>query len=349
MNKNLIKIIGVIIIVGVIGSVVVYTKLFLGLSKEKPEIVLAEALRNIQKLKTFHHEENFKIEFFRNKESSVVEINVAGNVDNKNKEVPKASTSIRVNLSNKKEESMRIKGDLIRVGEEIFGKIEEIPRIPPMVMILSMIGIDINKIENVWIKIDEKSLENFYKKRGIEVKKPFKQKELSEIFEGKKFKEFLILKIERDLGVEKIGQKKVYHYIVSVDKEKIKEFFYQILDRAIPSLKEKEEIEIEMIDQIKKVWEKGLEKIGKLDFEIWIGKEDKMIYKIAFDKEIDISEETKENVRVKISGDFNFSKFNEKIEIVKPSEFKTLEEIIVVPDWMENFFQFYLKKELKTP
>lgn len=346
----LIKIVTAIVIIGAIGSVVaLYTNLWSpswNPFKEKPEIVLAKAIKNIQELKTFHYTGKMKIEFL-NKEKFSIGIDMTGDIDNTNKDIPKSSVSIKGSFLGEGME-LSVKGNLVSIGEEAYGKIEEFPKIPSIVMMFSMLGIDIEKIKNVWIKIDEKSLKNFYEKLGIKVEKPLPKEEqeklLNELKELLKGKEFL--KIKTDLGEKEIDGKKVYHYLVLINKEELKKIFPEILDVILKysqetiSQKEKEE----MLKEIPQMIDKAFEEIGELDFEIWIGKKDKMIYKISFDKEIDISKEmisSPSGGKIKISGNFNFSKFNEKIEIKKPTEFKTLDEIIVVPDWMKNFYQFY--------
>lgn len=346
-KKFLIKVIGGIIIIGVIGGIVsLYTNLWnpsWNPFREKPEIVLAKAIKNIQELKTFHYKGDLKIEFF-NKEKFSLGIKITGDVDNTNKEIPKTFTSVRGNFS-KEGIDLIMKGELISIGEERYGKIEEVPEIPSLVIGLSMLGIDLNKIKNVWIKIDEKSLKDFLEKRGIKVEEPIpreeKEKLLNELKELLKGKEFL--EIKEDLGEEEIEGKRAYHYLILVNKEEIKKVIPEILDIILKYSQEKisQSKKEEILNEFPKMMDEVFKKIGDLDFGIWIGKKDKMVYKIAFDKEIDISEAGEiEGEKVKIFGNFDFSRFNEKMQIEEPKEFKTLNEIIVIPDWMKNFYQF---------
>jgi hypothetical protein len=72
------------------------------------------------------------------------------------------------------------------------------------------------------------------------------------------------------------------------------------------------------------------EKTGGIDFEIWIGKKDKLIYKVAGQKSFDLSAmEQGEEGTLSLDLNMSFSKFNEPVEIIVPDDSQSIIQMLM--------------------
>ncbi|MFH1671609.1 MAG: hypothetical protein ABH889_02450 [Candidatus Portnoybacteria bacterium] len=76
-----------------------------------------------------------------------------------------------------------------------------------------------------------------------------------------------------------------------------------------------------------------LEKVGDITAEVWIGKQDNLLYRIKSEKEIDLNQFGEEGNLV-LTLDINFSEFNKPTKVDPPEDSKTIEELF--PE--ETFF-----------
>ncbi|MDI6603175.1 MAG: hypothetical protein QME57_03625 [Patescibacteria group bacterium] len=81
-------------------------------------------------------------------------------------------------------------------------------------------------------------------------------------------------------------------------------------------------------ERLSKDIEKFFEKIGELSAELWIGKEDYLLYRFKGEKLIDLSKfDENEKGTVLIKLDIDLSKFNQPVNIEAPGQYKSLDEI----------------------
>ena len=90
---------------------------------------------------------------------------------------------------------------------------------------------------------------------------------------------------------EKINGKMAYHYILSLDREKIKEIMPELLGIAMESSKKSSNgmLGTADIEKITQSIDEFLKKINGLNIELWIGKKDFLLYEVKIDKEIEAS------------------------------------------------------------
>ncbi|MGC9031170.1 MAG: hypothetical protein ACP5H7_00090 [Minisyncoccia bacterium] len=182
-------------------------------------------------------------------------------------------------------------------------------------------------IKNQWVKVPLKekvSQKNFFSE---ELKKLLTQKD--------------IFTIKKELKSEKVAETNCYHYIVTLNPQSLKSFIIDILKEAKNSQTEISETKFqEIIDNVSNNFEKNFQKIGDIDVEIWISKRDKILEKMIFEKEIDLSQFgpklENEPVFLKIDLSSFFQKRNEKLDIEPPTQYKLFQEIKQIEELQKN-------------
>lgn len=347
MKKLLLgKIIAVILIIGVVGSV---SSLYFHLWNpswnpfaEKPEVVLSKMTKNLEKVKTYHIEGNGTVNL-KTKESQYsprIEIEIKGDIDQENKDKPKSYSDIKGSLSF---QGMSFESEIegIGIGKTSYFKIKKFP----VVIFSFYLGQDLSGldsvVENKWVKVDQGSLKKFYESEGITdfPENKEKQKEMIEKIENL-IKNKQWVKVKEDKGREEIDSKKCYHYLLSVNKEAIKQSLPEIIRIGVeyspsPAPLTPQQIN-EANSEISKALDEFFQKTGDIDFDIWIGMKDKLPYKISFSKGIDMSKFRdnsfpyllEELEKIDIKGEINFSDFGKKMNIQAPKESEDFNEFM---------------------
>jgi len=228
------------------------------------------------------------------------------------------------------------------IGEDktVFLKMTTVPELP----FLKMMGIDLSQLKDEWIKIDSQFLKDFM---GGEDKKSTEEeqkveKELQEKIK-KVFREKRILLVEKELEDEEIGGKKVYHYLVRVNKSEFSNAIVEILKNTEKSMLEESGATLTLDPE--KFKKEILDKLGEIKGQLWIGKKDYLLYKSTFETEVEL--ETKKG-KVNFSFKFNNenSKFNQPVKITLPSEYKNFSEILAL--WLDQYGKFLGESFSKT-
>ncbi len=199
------------------------------------------------------------------------------------------------------------------VDEETYIKIEEFPMIP--LFSLS------EESYNQWTKMEAEE-EKEETKINERVKEIWSEKDL--------------LQFKEDLGDQSVNGNKAYHYKVILNKKEFKSLMlelWEITKGDITYGANTEETQNGERAEMEKELDELLEKMGEIEMELWIGKNDFYIYRITLDKKLDLAQlENGEEGTVSISSKFNFSDFNEEFEIAPPENAKTWEEAFPTPE-----------------
>ncbi len=346
MNKLLLgKIIAIIVIVGVVGAVSSLYFHFWNPSwnpfTEKPEVVLAKMMRNLEKVKTYHMEGDGIIDL-KTKEaqySPKIEIEIKGDEDQSDKSNSRSYSDIKGSLS---VQGMSFNGEIesIGIGETFYIRVKEFP----FTIFSFFSGEDLsnlaNVVENRWIKFDPESLKRFYESKGITgfPENKEKQKEMIEkIIRILKNKEWV--KVRENKGGERIDGKSYYHYLLTINKEALKQSLPEIIRIGMEYSSPPVSLTPQQLDEansaISKSVDELFQKIGDIDFDIWISMENKLPYKITFAKNIDMSKfKTSEYSPlggiegINVEGEVVFSDFGKKINIQVPKESKDFDEFM---------------------
>ena len=284
------------------------------------ESILLEAFQNMSQNNTSHFEADISVKAEQEGEKADILLSIKGDIDQTNIENPKSNIEFDGKLE-MEGMSFSMGVESRNIGEkDLYFRITTIPAIP----FLGMMGIDTENLKDQWIKVNEEYLEQSLNQN---------QKMVEEITELLTEKEILI--IQEKLSNEKINNINCYHYLISVGKDElvkvVPEFIEIVMENDISSEEMSEEDKQKLTDEAIDSFEILLNKIGDINYEVWIGKKDKQFYQFKMNKNIDIYELYGGLSDVEGDLDFslkmNFSEFNKEINIQSPEEFKTLNEL----------------------
>ncbi len=332
--SHIIKIVIGIVILGVVGAgaclgVRVWDPLW-NPFRPSPEKVIGEMSTNMEEVKTLHSKVEINITSKGGVSESKFSINFEGDSDATDFENLKSAGLFDITAAvNGMQFSSAMESKII--SDITYLKLNTLVVPSDLEPLLLMFGINLNGIKGQWIKINKEAMENLTGETYVpqEMSKGEQEKMIKRLQEL--FAERKIYYIEKEMPDEKVNGKEAYHYLLALDKEEIKkitpELFEIIKESSGQSLGWGSGTTF-----IAGIFSELLDKLGDVTVEMWIGKKDKLLYKIEGEKEIDLSkfdEKDKGVVNIKIT--FNFSNFNQPVEIKAPETFKSLEEILVIP------------------
>ena len=212
-----------------------------------------------------------------------------------------------------------------------------------------MFGEMIIPYKDKWYSLDMKELQEMGG-ASMKMEKDFNPEEMIDKIK-ELFKKYEMIKFQKDLGDAKLSDVDVYHYQVGIDPEAVLDFYVEIL-KTSPFLAseitsdELENFETELEENREEILAVASEVLDNIKTEIWIGKKDKMIYKIAMSGEFDqefmerLEEKIKEMEREDLTfkensfGELSFntvitmSDFNQPVNISKPEESENLMKVL---------------------
>lgn len=258
-----------------------------------PSVVITEMGIELAKVKTFHSDVDFEIGIKKEQEFNI-NGNIKAEADITNPENVKSAIEFKFFFAAEGME-LSLDGESKTIDDTNYFKLTSIPAFPALEPFLAMLGMDLEDFKNQWIKIDQESLEKI---AGEEYQPPEEEEKMEEFIVGIKevLEKVKMFKVKEELADEEINGQKAYHYMVVLDLD---DFF-----------------------------EKTGE-IGEIPAEIWIGKKDKLPYRIKLKKEIDISkfDETQDGL-IDIKLNIEMSDFNQTANIEAPQNFKTIDELL---------------------
>lgn len=317
----------IIILVGIIGlGALSYNQGWYPFSVSDEEII-STMIEKMGENRIWHSDLNIEMEIKgiqgQEEEKVNVILNIEGDFDGNDPENQKSAAKFGSELK-MEGMSFSLEGEIKILGKkDIYFKLTTIPALP----FLDMLGLNLNELKNQWIKIDEEYLKESPDEDEEMMKK------LEELFKGKEFWE-----IEEKLSDEKINGINNYHYLISLDKTELREIIPEVIKISMENSLGSEylsELEKEKtLEEASNSINEFLDKIGDINFEVWIGKKDKLLYRLKAEKEIDISkfydekslgQELEGSMNIKL--ELNFSDFNQEMNIEAPKEFKSINEV----------------------
>ena len=320
--------------------------------RPSPNEVIKRMSLEMEKVKTWQEKMEISLTG-RNEGTFEIKLNTEGKTNKTQLEKPEGESTFNLVASlTEKGKPMGAKFALsgeAKVKDEVFYlKFITLPTIP----FFAMAGIDLSQIKNQWIKIDQDSMMKMAKEMAGEEwtpemekiygeqseKQKALQKELQEKIK-KVLKEKKLFVVKKELPDEKIGNVRVYHYLVALNNEevlKVVSEMAKILEETM--LKEYGTAPTFREEEFKEKLNEFLEKVGEIKGEIWIGKKDYLFYKVKGKKDIDLSKlDKKEEGSISIDLNLEYSGFNKPVKIEPPSEYKEINEIL--PVLFQNLFQ----------
>ncbi len=312
MNIKII-ILTLLVIAGIIAIALTWN-----FSKPEPKEIIEEMQTKMAELNTIHSKTVMNISAeVEGKEILTIAIAHDQDIDNTDTENTKAAGSFDVNIELEMEGmedvSLSLKTENIIIKNTSYIKLAAIPSEPATELFFRMLGISFSGFLDQWIEFDQDGIDTMIKKDwppqmdiDSELTKWQQPKTVNQ------FQEFLVSgdlsSMKQVLAEEKINNEPTYHYALSLEEKEEKEFtsiMNKYLNEIFPFLKDE-------IDQT-----------TGADIDLWIGKKDKLLYKVELNKEIEIDE----GERITLNMVLEFSDFDQPLNIIQPEQFKTLDEL----------------------
>ncbi|MCD6550558.1 hypothetical protein J7K24_03390 [bacterium] len=355
--------------------------------RPKPEDVISEMTEKMEKLDSVHSDFVFDVKELD--KGMWLSVKTVSDVNQKDKENLKEHSKLDINLTYN-EKSYPFGIETVILDKESYWKVTKLPDISeliPLVVPYYMVNLSRDQEESLqrisqliskevidqWIKVDEEEIKEMmgeaYSEDSMETLQN-QQKELEKRLSNV-FRNHNLYKVKKEFPDTKIGNVRVYHYLLVVDREGVKELIPDVLDTiidfsssSIPSEEMSPKETKELLDKfdIPGLVDKFFERLGDIEYEVWIGQKDKYLYKTKFNKEIELADlkeiilqhleevasvmegtiqekqEELEKVRkalegkfeekVTISGEMNFSNFNKIDEIEAPEDFVPIKDFL---------------------
>ncbi|MDA3803069.1 MAG: thrombospondin type 3 repeat-containing protein [Patescibacteria group bacterium] len=329
--KKLITII-LFVVLGLVvigGAVFSYFKYF-----QTPEKVLAKMMEKITEIETIQYsseidfeltiDESVDLSMFsdseaeeKNSDTKNTTINFAGSLDFRDEDNKKSDFKLDIK-SSMIPDSIGLETRFIE--KTIYFSLTSLPSID---------FLDFSLLENQWVKVDIKEIEDQVGQEVTEKKESFdltsEQKEKIK----KKLEESSSFEITEKLDSETINNINTYHYKYKINNENL-----VILIEEISKIINEDELDDNELPEIKNT----LENYEDFEGEIWIGKKDYFLHKITL--KIQAKEETeknKEKNKEETETDNNIDNIdiaiqlknhNQDIEITAPESSKSIEQFI---------------------
>jgi len=323
-----------------------------------PDLVIEKAIAKAIAAETFKMDGKIEGEFISEEEgkprSLTLTLFLSQIVDISDTEEKKSSADfdLRIGMEGV---ILQVKGELKSFGQDVYLKITSLPD-------LSLLGIGLEEIKDQWFKIDMEKIREMSgeesKEALTEDEKAFLQ-DLKEILKGKE-----IFKIEKDFGQEELDGEKVIHYSTKVKKGTVKVLIpeiFQLMKKYVPE-EEKVSYERELekfLEDFSQNFDIAWSNIEPLQFDFWLDERTNCLRRIKFEKKMEYaqpegigsgamkSEETGagEKVQIKLGVDLKLSDFNKEFEIETPTDFKSIEEFLSSPEFLQDFYGEELSPE----
>lgn len=340
MKKALIVVL-VIVVVGAAGTATtLYTKTWnpqWNPFRPEPEEVLTSMVGKMEEARTYHMDSDFEVSV--DSQGASMDFLIEASFDTDQNDLNNLKTQGEYDFKISWEGMAFNAGfDLIGIGDTTYIKLTTIPSLP-----MGAVGDDMvsqlfalaEGFKKQWIKIDSKEIEEWveeYTSQEIDTSIATEQQEelvneMREFFKGKKF-----YQVKSELDDEMLESQMMYHYMVSLNNEEIKEMIPELFDiiwkYSEGSYSEEDLATINQVRaEIPEALDKLFEKVGEINAEVWIGQEDNFLYRLKFDKEFDLKDLEAGEGTISLSVNADLSEYNKEMIIEAPKNYKTLQEI----------------------
>lgn len=344
-NKDFTKplILGIIVLI-IIGIVAAYFLLNtrLGTQTESPQQIIKSSMQEMQKVKTYSYEGiiKFDVENKENHEGFNFDIELLGKADQTDVENIKAFNNIKIASDVDDDQRFSVDLDTVQIGQKkTYLKLNDFDfGVTGMIM-----GPQIGHLKEKWYELDlEEYLYQPYTSSGDIIDVDIETYDMSKIMEL--YNKYELFRFQEDLGDVKLGDIDTYHYKVKLDGIALIDFYTEML-KEMTTEQEFEEMFGQIEDNIKKYDYVVNDVVDNINMEVWIGKENKFIYRTKtsgmFDEKFaemignkiiaaedfptdGFTRETIDDFEISFYIDINMRDFNKPIEINEPEEVENL-------------------------
>ena len=337
---------GIIILI-IIGIVAAY--FLLNTQKESPQQIIKSAMQSMQEVKTYNYNGiiELDVENKENLEGFNFDMELSGKTDQTNINNIKSSSNLKTVIDIFMEggtQEFSFDLDTMQFGQQMtYIKLNDFD----LGAIGMMMGLEINSLKEKWYELDLEELEKLGSASSDSMSgMDMKTYDMNKIMEL--YNKYDLLEFQEDLGDVKLGTVDTYHYKVSLDGIALVNFYVDIL-KEMAEEQEFNETLGQIEDDIKKYDYIISDVTDSIDVEVWIGKEDKFIYKIKmngrFNKEFieilenkmiakedlsgdEFAQETTDDFDITFNVNINMDNFNGPVIINEPRETENLMKIL---------------------
>lgn len=208
-------------------------------------------------------------------------------------------------------QTMSFDADMKLVDNAMYFKINSLPMIPMM---------DLSEITNKWIILDFSLLDEFNTaKTGVSSKTNFV--DLMN-YANDLYSESNIFLLKEDLGSDKVGKNRVYHFSVDMNKEALANMMINL----VVKMAEGEEIDELELEQSKAEMLTAFETVNFKNLELFIDKSDFYLRRVLM--EIDLADPESAQGAVSLVIDGVYDNFNKTVNVTAPEDAKSLDELM---------------------
>ncbi len=215
--------------------------------------------------------------------------------------------------------SFTLTGDAIGSGNDAYFRLTTIPVIPFM---------DLSMIRNQWIKVEVSTddVEEIDRKVKIATEKIMKL-----------IKDNDMMKVKEALPDTKINGTDVYHLVVYLDKDVIKNITPDLVE-IIVSLSDDDYLIDMPTESDYQEFNRLMDQFGNIEMEVFIGKKDFYLYRLDFTRDMDLSEINNDMLgTLSMDAQINFYDFGKSVVVEIPDDYITIEELMA-PMMMDQDF-----------
>jgi hypothetical protein len=295
----------VLILVLLAGVIILATRVwdpFWNPFRPNPKVVLAKAFVESQKIKTAHTKVNLNFKMSDNGQADSMKALFESDYDVTNPLNVKSNTVFNVTVN--PGENIVV-GNLKVIGKDIYLKAKEI-NLPLTQSFLIGSNTDLSKIKNIWVDLSKAG-----DLSGVETANVINNSAIQEKIKQVFSSQIDIYDVKSQLADQVIDGQKAYHYAVAINNQKLADVLGELLKEGGVSTNA-------VIEASKKVAVDVLNNIGEINIDIYIGKKDNYIYKVAMDKSIGTAS---------LSLEVDNSDFNQPVNVTVPADVVKIEQI----------------------
>ncbi len=343
-NKDFTKplILGVIVLIMIGVIAVVFLMPLINIQKkEAPQQIIKSAMQEMQKVKTYSYDGVIEFDIkSENLEGFNFDMELLGKADQTDMENIKAFNNIKIASDVDDNQRFSVDLDTVQIGQKkTYLKLNDFDfGVTGMIM-----GPRISPLKEKWYELDLEELERLGAASSGDVSDiGMKTYDMNKILGL--YSKYELLKFEKDLGDVKLGDIDAYHYKVKLDGIALIDFYTEML-KEMTTEQEFEEMFGQIEDNIKKYDYVVNDVVDNINMEVWIGKENKLIYRTKtsgiFDEKFaemignkiiatedfptdGFTRETIDDFEISFYIDINMRDFNKPVEINEPEEVENL-------------------------
>jgi hypothetical protein len=331
----------ILIVVGGAGYMVAgqYINLWNPFS-QSPEQVISKMMSNMATVKSYHSVMNVdvgSIDSSKNTSQGKLTINTTSDTDSTDSANLKANGGVKISLVVPGFDSpiVSLNMDTTLIGTTSYLRLSNIV-LPPEV---TYPGLSIPQLDGKWFQIDENTYKVLSQAESESITATTSATTITQadsLALAKKVQDLVasekIFADAKKMNDEVVDGQNTYHYSVTIGKDKIKSLINKIMDLGLQEaakVETKDASNTMVQDIVKSVVGSAVDSIGDITTELWIGKNDYMLYQYKFDKSIDLNKVlgTATIFNIKVVG--NNSNFNTPVVITTPEGAQKIEEIVL--------------------